>query len=108
MAIFAGDCLQCMTCSSASPDSCSTTRIENCPVGRVCASQYKILKTNTVIFQDYKRYCASQSECTLTGSFTYYSTSEKIATTCCFSDLCIPARPKGKYRCMLKNPEKSC
>ncbi|XP_066462644.1 uncharacterized protein [Eleutherodactylus coqui] len=94
MAIFAGDCLQCMTCSAASPDSCSTTRIENCPDGRVCASQYKISKTNGVISQDYKRYCASQSECTLTGSFTYYSTSEKIATTCCFSDLCIPARPK--------------
>ncbi|XP_073425943.1 phospholipase A2 inhibitor NAI-like [Dendrobates tinctorius] len=89
-----GNCLQCVTCSTSSSDSCSSTNAESCQVGQVCASQSTVTIQSGVFSLYFKRFCAPQSECSVNGSFSYYSTTERIATTCCFNDLCSPEKPK--------------
>ncbi|XP_069598642.1 phospholipase A2 inhibitor NAI-like isoform X1 [Ranitomeya imitator] len=88
-----GNCLQCVTCSSNSLNSCSSTNSVSCQDGQVCASQSTVTMQSGEFSQYFKRFCAPQSECNVTGSFSYYSTAQRIATTCCFSDLCSPKNP---------------
>ncbi|KAG8548772.1 hypothetical protein GDO81_024263 [Engystomops pustulosus] len=89
-----GEALRCITCSSVASDSCGILSRENCPDGHVCASQYRTTKSGGFVMQFFDRICAPQSECQVTGTYTHKSTSERIATTCCSSDLCSPAKPK--------------
>ncbi|XP_073513692.1 uncharacterized protein [Phyllobates terribilis] len=88
-----GNCLQCITCSTDSTGSCSSTNSESCLDGQVCASQSTITMKDGVISQHFKRLCAPQSECSVYGTFSYYLTTERIATTCCFKDLCSSEMP---------------
>lgn len=89
-----GDCLQCITCTAVSAASCSVSNPVTCSDGQVCASQLTISITSGVISQYFSRFCAPQSECSVAGAFTYYSTLEKIATTCCSNDSCTPEIPQ--------------
>ncbi|XP_075183284.1 uncharacterized protein LOC142255713 [Anomaloglossus baeobatrachus] len=98
-----GDCLQCISCSIENSDSCSSTNTESCLVGQVCASQSTLSIKNGEISQKFKRFCAPQSECNVNGSFTYYNTSERIATTCCFNDSCSSEKPKVPSTTLLSN-----
>ncbi|XP_075697020.1 phospholipase A2 inhibitor NAI-like [Rhinoderma darwinii] len=88
-----GDCLQCLTCSGISLESCSTTNIVSCLDGHVCVLQKRTTNANGSIAGYFERFCAPPTECNVTGTFTHYLTKDRIATTCCYIDLCTPEIP---------------
>ncbi|XP_056398924.1 uncharacterized protein LOC130293814 [Hyla sarda] len=92
-----GSGLQCFICSDFNTDSCTfLISVASCPNGNVCASRYRIsiIGELGLVFQNFDRFCAHPSECNATGTFrTDGSTLERMATTCCSTDLCTPEKP---------------
>ncbi|XP_056399000.1 phospholipase A2 inhibitor and Ly6/PLAUR domain-containing protein-like [Hyla sarda] len=98
-----GECLECVTCRAVSPDPCSVNTSGNCSDGQVCASQFTSSITSQVISLNFRRSCAPQSECGVLGTFTYGTTSERVSTTCCSTDLCNPETPKLPFQNSVPN-----
>ncbi|XP_077312668.1 uncharacterized protein LOC143933595 [Lithobates pipiens] len=89
-----GQCLKCARCFSFDSDSCTELFSQECPSGEVCASQYTVSLSAFIVTQAFKRLCAPQAECSVTGTYTYDSSTKRIATTCCNMDYCTPITPK--------------
>ncbi|XP_075135270.1 phospholipase A2 inhibitor NAI-like [Leptodactylus fuscus] len=88
-----GYCLQCIFCYEVISDSCNTANTETCLDGQVCIYQVTSSIRNGVISRYIRRACAPKSECNVSGTFTYYNTTERVATTCCSNDSCTPTIP---------------
>ncbi|XP_073457893.1 phospholipase A2 inhibitor NAI-like isoform X2 [Aquarana catesbeiana] len=89
-----GQSLKCDKCFSLDSDSCTGFSGQECPSGEVCASRYEISFSDLIVTQTFNRLCAPQAECSVTGTFTHGSSTERVATTCCDTDYCTPTMPK--------------
>ncbi|XP_040182766.1 phospholipase A2 inhibitor subunit gamma B-like [Rana temporaria] len=86
--------LTCTDCFNVGSSSCTSLQSKVCPSGYVCASQYAVTVMGSTVVEQFNRSCSPQAQCAVTGSYTGTLSADRIAITCCNTDLCTPATPQ--------------